>query len=42
LFFENPIISGNFKRDLQKNVTKPSNIEEAYSLLHKGLVLITG
>jgi len=39
--FENPIISKNFKRDLQNNVAQPSNIEEAYSLLHKGLGLIT-
>jgi len=39
--FENPIISKSFKRDLQNNVAQPSNIEEAYSLLHKGLGLIT-
>jgi len=39
--FENPIISKSFKRDLQNNVAHPSNIEEAYSLLHKGLGLIT-
>jgi len=39
--FENPIISKSFKRDLQNNVAQPSNIEEEYSLLHKGLGLIT-
>ena len=40
-YFENPIISKSFKRDLQNNVAHPSNIEEPYSLLHNGLGLIT-
>ena len=29
------------KRNLQNNFAQPSNIEEAFSLLHKGLSLIT-
>jgi hypothetical protein len=39
-YFENPIISKSFKKDVEKSIVHPSHLEKAYSLIHNGLNLI--
>jgi hypothetical protein len=39
--FKNPMISRTMKNDAIKLAAQPSQIEEAYESLHKGLALLT-
>jgi hypothetical protein len=40
--FKNPMISRTMKNKALQIAAQPSRIEEAYSLIHRGLTQITG
>ena len=40
--FKNPMISRIMKKEILQIAEQPSQIEEAYGLIHRGLTQITG